>query len=172
MNKYRITFFHDKVMILSLIVAMASNRVIGKKGDIPWHIPGEQKLFKEMTMGCPIIMGRKTWESIGRPLPGRTNIVISRNARFQADGCIVNTSVKQALENLPEDTAEAFIIGGGSLYKDTIAQAKRLYLTELLRDIEGDTFFPEFTREEFVELETREIESTEKYKFTILERKQ
>ena len=96
-------------MIISAIVAMASNRVIGNRGDIPWKIPGEQKMFKEITLGHTVIMGRKTYESIGRPLPGRTNVVITRQSDYQADGCIVVHDFNSAIQSCPAEENEVFI---------------------------------------------------------------
>ncbi|SHO55624.1 type 3 dihydrofolate reductase [Vibrio quintilis] len=129
-------------MIVSMIAAMANNRVIGKENQMPWHLPADFAWFKECTMGKPVIMGRKTFESIGRPLPGRRNIVISRNAGFVSDGIEVTDSLEQAF-SLVQDQEEVMIIGGGSLYRMALSQASKLYLTYIHADIEGDTVFPE-----------------------------
>ncbi len=132
-----------KKPVISLIVAMANNRVIGKDNQMPWHLPADLKHFKSVTMGKPIIMGRKTYESIGRPLPGRKNIVISRNADYQAAGCEMANSLESALE-LVADVEEVMIIGGGFLYQQALALANKLYLTFIDLTVDGDTYFPEF----------------------------
>ena len=157
-------------MLISLIVAMASNRVIGNQGEIPWKIPGEQKMFKEITLGHTMIMGRKTYEAIGRALPGRTNIVVTRQANFQAEGCIVVHDLKSAIESCPPDDSEAFIIGGGQIYKETIATADRIYLTVLPREVSGDTYFPEFSESDFEIKKSEFIDAVEPYHFYIYER--
>jgi len=137
--------------LISLIVAMAKNRVIGKDNEMPWHLPADLGHFKSVTLGKPIIMGRKTYESIGRPLPGRLNIVMSRDKNYSLEGCETVTSLQKALE-LTKDEVEVMIIGGGYLYEQTISQADRLYLTFIDLDIEGDTFFPEFEQLNFNEV--------------------
>jgi len=157
-------------MLISLIVAMASNRVIGDRGEIPWKIPGEQKMFKEITMGHCMIMGRKTFEAIGRALPGRTNIVVTRQADYQAPGCVVVHDLKSALESCPPDESEAFIIGGGQIYNETIANADRIYLTVLPREVAGDTYFSEFDESEYEIIKSDFIDAVEPYHFYIYER--
>ena len=157
-------------MLISLIVAMASNRVIGNKGEIPWEIPGEQKMFKEITMGHTMIMGRKTYEAIGRALPGRTSIVVTRQAGYQAPGCEVVHDLKSALESCSPDEDEAFIIGGGQIYNETIADADRIYLTVLPREIPGDTYFPEFSESDYEIIKSDFIDAVEPYRFCIYER--
>lgn len=126
---------------LTLIVARARNGVIGKDNAMPWKIPGEQAYFKRVTMGHPIIMGRKTWESIGRPLPGRRNIVVTRNGNYAAPGAEVVTSLDAALARCTE-ASEAFVIGGAELYKAALPRADRLLITEIDHDFEGDTYWP------------------------------
>ncbi len=126
---------------LSLIVARARNGVIGKDNAMPWKIPGEQAYFKRVTMGHPIIMGRRTWQSIGRPLPGRRSIVISRSAAFEAPGAEVVTSLDAALA-LCADADEVFVIGGAELYRMALPGADRLLITEIDHDFDGDTYFP------------------------------
>ncbi|HQR19403.1 MAG TPA: dihydrofolate reductase [Burkholderiaceae bacterium] len=126
---------------LSLIVARARNGVIGKDNAMPWKIPGEQAYFKRVTMGHPIIMGRRTWQSIGRPLPGRRSIVVSRNAAFKAPGAAVVASLDAALA-LCTGTDEAFVIGGAELYRIALPRADRLLITEIDHEFDGDTFFP------------------------------
>ena len=157
-------------MLISLIVAMAKNRVIGDKGEIPWKIPGEQKMFKEITMGHTMIMGRKTYEAIGRALPGRTNIVVTRQSDYQAPGCMVFNDLNSAIESCPSGESEVFIIGGGQIYEDTIAMADRIYLTLIPKEIPGDTFFPEFSESEFKIIKSDFIEAAEPYHFYIYER--
>lgn len=157
-------------MLISLIVAMASNRVIGDKGEIPWKIPGEQKMFKEITMGHTMIMGRKTYEAIGRALPGRTNIVVTRQTDYSAPDCIVVHDLKSALESCPVDESEAFIIGGGQIYHETITSADRIYLTVVQREVPGDTYFPEFSESEFKAIKSDTIDAAESYHFYVYER--
>jgi len=129
--------------ILSMIVATANNRIIGKDNDMPWHLPADLQYFKKITLGKPIIMGRKTFESIGRPLPGRRNIVISRDANYVVDGVDTVNSIEDAL-GLVDGVDEAMVIGGGAIYKHCIDAAKRLYITHIEADIDGDTQFPEY----------------------------
>jgi dihydrofolate reductase len=157
-------------MMISLIVAMAKNRVIGDKGEIPWKIPGEQKMFKEITMGHTMIMGRKTYEAIGQALPGRTNIVVTRQSGYPAPGCTVFNDLKSAIESCPSSETELFIIGGGQIYQDTIAMADRIYLTLVPREVPGDTFFPEFSESEFKIIKSEFIDGVEPYHFNIYER--
>jgi dihydrofolate reductase len=126
---------------LTLIVARARNGVIGKDNAMPWKIPGEQAYFKRVTMGHPVIMGRKTWESIGRPLPGRRSIVVTRNPRFVAPGAEVISGLDAALAACA-GAAEAFVIGGAELYRLALPRADRLLITEIDHDFEGDTAFP------------------------------
>ena len=128
---------------LSLIVAMDDNHLIGNKNDLPWQLPADLAFFKRTTMGKPIIMGRKTFVSIGRPLPGRRNIVVTRDPGFEAAGCEITNGVEAAL-SLCSDAGEAMLIGGASLYQQTIDQASQLYITRIHHSFEGDTWFPEF----------------------------
>ncbi len=157
-------------MLISLIVAMAENRVIGNKGDIPWKIPGEQKMFKEITMGHAMIMGRKTFEAIGRALPGRTSIVITRQTDYKAPGCLVVNDLNSALDSCPEGESEAFIIGGGQIYNATLAIADRIYLTVLPREVAGDTYFTEFSESDYKIIKSEFIDAVEPYHFYIYER--
>ncbi len=131
-------------MIVSLVVAVAQNGVIGRGGDLPWHIPSELKLFKSLTLGKPVIMGRKTWDGLTRkPLPGRLNIVVTRQERFQAEGSVVVHSLADALVLAKaEGAVEACVIGGGELYKQALEFADRIYRTEVELEVEGDTSFP------------------------------
>jgi dihydrofolate reductase len=131
--------------IISIIAAVAENSVIGKDNKLLWHIPDDLKRFKKITLGHPIIMGRKTFESIRRPLPGRLNIIISRNSEFKIEECVVVSSLEDALKIAAEhDAQEVFIIGGASIYKEAISYAHKLYLTKVHRSFEGDAFFPSY----------------------------
>lgn len=141
-------------MKISLIVAMAQNRVIGRENQMPWHLSEDLKYFKRVTMGKPVIMGRNTFESIGKPLPGRPNIVISRNPDYDADGISVVSSVQDALElseQLTEldDNAEVMIVGGAQIYAQTLPLAQRLYLTEVHAVVDGDAWFPAVNQAEW-----------------------
>jgi len=132
---------------VGMIVAMAENRVIGRNNQLPWYLPNDLKYFKAVTMGKPIIMGRKTYESIGKPLPGRTNIVVTTQQDFVAEGVSVAYSVEQAL-TLAQSVAtidgadEVMIIGGAQLYSEMLDRVERLYLTQVHADVEGDAWFP------------------------------
>lgn len=138
--------------IISIIVAMAKNRVIGKDNDMPWgRLPIDLRHFKLVTEGNPIIMGRKTYESIGRPLPKRRNIVLSRN-KTEIKGCEVVSSLEEALE-LVKNEKEVFIIGGGYLYKEALNIADKLFLTHIDAEFEGDTFFPKYEHLNFYEID-------------------
>ena len=137
-------------MRVSIIAAMAKNRVIGIDNGLPWHLPEDLKHFKETTQGKTIIMGRKTFESMGRALPKRRNIVVSRNPEFEAEGCEVTSSLERALELCRQaDDQEVFIIGGHSLFKDGLNIADRLYLTVIDKEFEGDTYFPAYSLDSY-----------------------
>ncbi len=163
----------------ALVVAMAENRVIGRDGDMPWHLPEDLKYFKRVTMGKPIIMGRKTYQSIGRPLPGRLNIVITRDDSYAPEGVHVVHSLDRAIavarERAAEDGAdEVMIVGGGQIYADAASLADRVYLTEVHAAIDGDTVFPELPEDDWREV-SRERHAAVKegepaYSFVILER--
>jgi dihydrofolate reductase len=127
---------------LSIITAFDRNRLIGRDNALPWHLPADLAFFKKTTLGKPIIMGRKTYESIGRPLPGRRNLIVSRNSGFQAKGCEVCSSVDEAL-GLAQDQPEAMLIGGASLYQQALERAHTLYVTEIHAVFDGDAWFPE-----------------------------
>lgn len=133
--------------MLALIAAMAKNRVIGKDGRIPWHIPGEQKRFRALTLGNAVVMGRRTYAEIGKPLPGRENVILTRNPAFPAPGCRIAASLDEALALFPN--RNIYIAGGGTLYREALPLADALYLTELEAEIEGDTFFPDFDPADF-----------------------
>ncbi|MBL6985557.1 MAG: dihydrofolate reductase [Methylobacter sp.] len=143
-------------MKISLIVAMASNRAIGLNNQMPWHLSADLKKFKKITMGSPILMGRKTYESIGRPLPGRTNIIISRNSSYSQPGCLVFNDIDQALASCAE-VEEVFVIGGADFYQAMLPVADTLYLTLIHQEFPGDTFFPEIDDEQWIEVEREDI---------------
>ena len=137
-------------MEIIIIVAMAKNRVIGKNNKMPWHIPEELKLFKKTTMGCPMIMGRKTFESFPAALPGRRHIVLSQNSNYQPKGGEYASSMSEAIE-LCGDAEKVFIIGGAQIFAEGFNVATTIALTLLERDYEGDVTFPDFSTDEFVE---------------------
>lgn len=156
-----------------MVAAMANDRVIGKNNQMPWHLPADFAWFKRVTMGCPIIMGRKTFESIGRPLPGRRNIVISRDSSYRADGIEVVSGIEHA-KSLAGDVKELMVIGGGSVYEACLPIADRLYLTFIDADIDGDTCFPKWDSEwHKVSSESFKADDKNAYdmEFTVWERK-
>jgi dihydrofolate reductase len=137
-------------MQLSLIVAYAQNRVIGRDNTLPWKLPSDLAHFKRTTLGHPIIMGRKTWESLGRPLPGRRNIVITRDANYPAQGAECVTSLAQAIASV-QDLEEAFVIGGAQIYQQALPFAQQVIATEVLASIEGDAFFAPLDKAQWIE---------------------
>ncbi len=149
--------------MISLIVAHDENRVIGYKNDMPWHLPGDLAYFKRTTMGKPIIMGRKTFESIGRALPGRLNIVITRNEHYTADGITTVSSLQQALELAATQHEEVMVIGGGKIFADALPLADRLYITEIHHQFPGDTYFPAYPG--WHEVSTSEPQQADGYTF-------
>jgi dihydrofolate reductase len=157
--------------MISLIVAMDKNRLIGGKNKLLWNIPGELKRFREITSGHPIIMGRKTHESIGRVLPNRTNIIITRDVNYQVDEALVVHSLKEALTKAESEPGgeEIFVIGGGQIYSEALPLVDRLYITVIDHEYEGDTYFPDYS--DFAKvLEEKEFEENGiKYKTQILE---
>jgi dihydrofolate reductase len=164
-------------MRLSIVVAVAKNRVIGNDNQMPWHLPADFAWFRKITTGHPIIMGRKTFESIGRPLPGRRNIVVSRNPDFCADGVEVVTSLEKAINIClsQPDCAEAFVIGGAMLYAEALPRVDRIYLTEVDASPAGGTLFPAMDKSCWRELTRARHEADEKniyaMDFVVLERK-
>ncbi|MFT5164819.1 MAG: dihydrofolate reductase [Saprospiraceae bacterium] len=163
-------------MIISAIVAVAKNNVIGRDNDIPWHLPADLKYFKKTTLDHHIIMGRKSFESIGRPLPKRTNVIITRNPFFIASNCLVTRTVEEALMIAREnEESEAFIIGGAQIYDLTKDHWDRLYLTEVDLEVEGDVLFPELNMDEWTLVSEDPQKADEKneydYNFKIYERK-
>ncbi|MFT4650384.1 MAG: dihydrofolate reductase [Polaribacter sp.] len=147
---------------LSLIWAMDENRLIGSNNALPWYLPADLAFFKRTTMGKPIIMGRKTFESIGRPLPGRQNIIVTRDSAFSAVGCDVANSIEEAMSLVSDEEQEAMLIGGASLYLQTLTQADALYLTQIHHTFSGDTWFPEMDMTEWVEDFREDYEADEK----------
>ena len=128
-------------MTVSLVVAASTNNVIGRDGGLPWHLPDDLRHFKRITTGKPVIMGRKTFESIGRPLPDRHNIVMTRDPDYVAEGCDVVASVEEAMD-LTGEADEVMVIGGGQVYRDFLPRADRIYMTRVQAEVQGDTRFP------------------------------
>lgn len=166
-------------MILSVIVAMAHNRVIGLNNQMPWHLPADLAWFKKNTLNKPVIMGRKTFESIGRPLPNRHNIVISRQIE-SIDNKISNVSWVKSIDEAislaqKQQPDEVFIIGGGNIYKQVLPLIDRLYLTHIDAELQGDTYFPDYLSEQWQVIYQEDHQADEKnsypYQFKILQRK-
>lgn len=160
-------------MKISLVVAMSENRVIGVENRLPWNIPEDLKRFKKITSGHPILMGRKTFESIGRPLPNRTNIVITRNKDYRAEGVATCFSLTDALawaQKAP-GAEEVFIIGGGEIFREALPLAHRIYLTEVKWPFDGDAFFPEFDETEYKEADRDTLSETPPAVLRVLEKK-
>jgi dihydrofolate reductase len=159
---------------LSLIVAAAKNGVIGADNGIPWHLPAELRLFKETTMGHAIIMGRRTWESINRLLPGRTTIVVTRQANYRVPGAIVSHSLEEALQACPREE-EAFVIGGAELFRLALSLADRLYYTEVDAEPAGDTFMPDIDWSAWREIASQTFGADAKnphaFRFRVFERR-
>ena len=167
------------MITLAIIVACAENGVIGRNNALPWHLSEDLRYFKRVTLGKPIVMGRKTFESIGRPLPGRTNIVISRNPDFSADGVKVVSTLDAALElaesiALIDGAEELMVIGGAQIYAEALPSAERLYLTEVHAEVEGDAYLPEIDWSEWREVRRERHEAMEPnpydYSFVVFER--
>ena len=170
-------------MKIALIVAMARNRVIGKDNQMPWHLPEDLKYFKRITLKKPVIMGRNTFESIGKPLPDRTNIIVTRNPDYKAAGCIVVNGLDQALQMVADlydtiaapDDSEVMIIGGAQIYEQSLGLADRLYLTQVQADVEGDASFPAFDRDSWQEVSREDHAASDNnpyaYSFLVLERR-
>ncbi len=161
-------------MTISIIAALAKNRVIGKDKQLPWNLPADLKHFKDLTLGKPVIMGQRTLESIGKPLPGRTNIVLSLDENFAPAGCIIVHSIEEALK-AAGDSEEVMIAGGASVYGQFLPLAHKMYLTLIEADFEGDAYFPEFNWSDWRETDRIENqtdkENSYKYTFITLERK-
>ncbi|MDP3793098.1 MAG: dihydrofolate reductase [bacterium] len=159
---------------ISIIVAIGENWVMGKQGGLPWRLPADLKHFKALTTGHTVIMGRKTFDSIGRPLPNRTNIVMSRNNDLTIPGCIRVKSVEEALDAAP-DNQDIFIVGGGEIYQQSLPFVQQIYLTRIDHKFEGDIFFPELNSSEWIEIDKKNLEADEKnpynYSVSIFQRK-
>lgn len=154
-------------MKISLIVAKSKNNVIGKNNQLPWHLPADLQYFKKLTMGHHMIMGRKTYESIGKPLPGRTSIIITSNKDYSAPGCIIAHSLKDAINAAKKDE-EVFIIGGAAVFTEALHLADIIYLTEIHENFEGDVFFPEldFLSWKLVKKEHHNPDEKNKYSYS------
>lgn len=151
-------------MIISIIVAMSENRVIGRNNQLPWHLPGDLKHFKSVTWGKPILMGRLTYESIGRPLPGRTNIVLTHDPSYMAPGCVVVNSFEHAM-NAAKGFDELMVIGGARVFEKMLPMADRLYLTQIHATVEGDTFFPEWESNQWVACEKNHFSANDHQRY-------
>jgi dihydrofolate reductase len=150
--------------MLSIVVALSENNVIGSKNNLPWKLSGDLKRVKVLTMGHHLIMGRKTFESIGRPLPGRTTIIITRKKDYHIEGCLIASSLSEAIE-LSKSDNEAFIFGGGEIFREALPHVKRIYMTRVHAHINGDTFFPEINYSEWKEISREEFPADEKNQF-------
>jgi dihydrofolate reductase len=166
-------------MKLTMIWAMSRNRTIGRNNALPWHLPEDMKYFKRVTMGKPIIMGRKTWESIGRPLPGRSNIVITRDPSYTAEGVKIVRTLEEAISlaqsiALIDGAEEAVVIGGAQIYALALPLADRLYMTQVHAEVEGDAFFPQFDLTQWNELGREDFSAAGPnpydYSFVVLDR--
>lgn len=155
--------------MISIIVAKAKNGVIGKNGEIPWNLPDDLKHFAKITRGHPVVMGRKTYESVvkrlGHPLPDRKNIVITSQGDFNAPGCVVIQSINEAIDMFADQNEEFFIIGGGEIYKQFLQFADKLYITEVDMEFEGDASFPQFNKNDWKQISALHHDKDEKHKF-------
>jgi len=161
-------------MRLSIIVAMDDNRLIGKGNGLPWHLPADLAFFKKITTGNSILMGRKTYDSIGKPLPNRRNIVISRNSEISITGCEVVNSIEKAL-SITKEEEEVMIIGGANLFEQLLPDVSRLYITHIDGEFEGETYFPHYDENDWLEVSYESHQPDEKnkyaYHFVLLKRK-
>ena len=159
----------------SIIVGVGNNREIGLANKLLWHLPADLKMFKKVTMGCPIIMGRKTFESIGRALPGRVNIVITRNKEWSSEPCLRAHSLEEAYKLAEQsDASEAFVIGGGEIYRQALESCDKLYLSQIDFDGEADTFFPDYSGFDWESTHREEFSAEDgrpKWSFSILKKK-
>ncbi len=152
--------------MLSLIVAASTNNAIGKQNSMLWHLPEDLKFFKNTTWGMPVIMGRKTFEAVGKPLPGRTNIIVTTNKEWSAENTITTSSIEEAINVAKECNAnEIFITGGGEIYKQTLPTADKVYLTRVHTEIDGDAFFPVLDMELWEIIFEKHVKADEKNKF-------
>jgi dihydrofolate reductase len=169
---------YDCLVPVAMIVAMAKNRVIGVNGKLPWYLPEDLKFFKRMTQAKPLVMGRKTYTSIGKPLPNRLNIVVTRDESFTVEGVRVCHALPAALaladqQATIEAAEEIMVMGGGEIYHQALPYAQRLYITEVDVEVEGDAFFPEFSMEEWQEVQRvagKPAEGQPQYDFVVYER--
>jgi dihydrofolate reductase len=152
-------------MHIIIVAAHAQNRVIGRNNDLVWHLPTDFKHFKELTLHHPIIMGRKTFESLGKPLPKRTSIIITRDTHYQQEGCIVVHSLEEAIEEAKQLDDTLCIIGGAEIYKQALPYTHKMYLTEVKASPEGDAYFPEFSKEEWQETSRHSYYKDEKNEY-------
>lgn len=161
--------------ILSLIVAAGKNNVIGVDNELPWRLSADLQYFKRTTLGKPVIMGRKTWESLGRPLPGRRNIVVSRNENYVAEGAETVTTLDAAIAGIAKGTEEIMVIGGAQIYALALPMASRVYLTEVDAEVDGDAFFPVLPTEQWQEASregyTADDKNEHNYQFVVYQRK-
>ena len=155
---------------ISIIAAMAENRVIGKDNKMPWHIPGELKIFREHTMGKTLILGRKTHESIGRVLPGRTTIIITRQEDYEVEGAYTVHSLEEALILAKSLGKDIMIGGGGEIFSQALDKANQIYLSIIHASFEGETYFPEFSSEVFQEISRKKIDASIPYSFVVYKR--
>ncbi|WLD91550.1 dihydrofolate reductase [Alkalihalobacillus sp. AL-G] len=159
--------------MISLLVAVGKNQVMGKDNDLPWHLPEDLKWFKKVSMGHTIIMGRKTYESIGKPLPGRKNVIVTTNKSYEAEGCIVTHSIDEALEQNGE---EQIVIGGAQIFEQVLPKTDRIYFTYIDADFDGDTYFPEIDESDWkVSSKEKGIKNEKNpydYYFIVYDRKQ
>jgi len=161
--------------MIAIVVAVAENNVIGKDNQLIWHLPADLRFFKNLTMGHPIVMGRKTYESIGKPLPGRTTVIITRQHDLEAPGCIVVNSIDEAIAQAQTIDQDVYIIGGAEIYKQALSKVDTIYLTRVHHTFEGDTFFPEIVESQWEVVSEEKHEPDEKnkysYSFVTLKRK-
>ncbi|AYF34562.1 dihydrofolate reductase [Vreelandella alkaliphila] len=169
---------YDPLVPIAMIVAMAKNRVIGVEGKLPWYLPEDLKFFKRMTQAKPLVMGRKTYASIGKPLPNRLNIVVTRDPNFAAEGVRICHELPAALaladqQATIEAAEEIMVMGGGEIYRQALPHAQRLYITEVDIDVDGDAVFPEFSMDEWQEVQRvagKPAEGQPRYDFVVYER--
>jgi len=161
---------HIHLMKLSIIVAFDENRLIGNNNNLPWHLPADLRHFKKITMGHHMIMGRRTFESIGKPLPGRTSVIVTRQKNYMAQGCIIVNSLDEALLYC-NNQDEVFIIGGAQIFECALPLAAKLYVTRILQAFKGDTWFPEISGDEWevVSAENHNADEKNEWKYSFLE---
>jgi dihydrofolate reductase len=161
--------------MIAIVVAASENNVIGKDNQLIWHLPADLRYFKNLTMGHPILMGRKTYDSIGKPLPGRTTVIITRQHNLQVPDCIVTNSLDEAIAEAQKIDQDVYIIGGAEIYKQAITKADTIYLTRVHHYFDGDAYFPELAKNEWEAISSEDHESDDKnkysYSFITLKRK-